>query len=210
MNYYVLACQTGREKRNIKLLEKTVAARFPGSYIAAYSPVRESREFCARKWSMRIRPLLPGYIIAVCEEELWRIQKDIFLMSDTNYGFLRNADGSYELKGSDEKFAMWVESNLGYIKSSKVILDKKKLSPDERIKIISGPLKNLNGRIVSIYKGVRVNVEVSFMGEARRLTLPIDIVDTLPEESAVTSRDDLFRAGDEVEEDGKQDGGNWI
>ena len=197
MNYYVLACQSGREERNIRLLEKTVARDYPGSYIAAYSPVRESREFCAKKWSVKIRPLLPGYIIAVCERELWRIQKDIFLMSDTNYGFLRNADGSYELKGSDERFAMWVESNHGYIKPSKVVLDKRKLSPDEKIRVISGPMKDLSGKIISVYKGVRVNVEVSFLGEVKRLTLPIDIVDTIEDEPAGADKDSLFRAPDD-------------
>ena len=118
-------------------------------------------------------------------------------MSDTNYGFLRNADGSYELKGSDERFAMWVESNHGYIKPSKVVLDKRKLSPDEKIRVISGPMKDLSGKIISVYKGVRVNVEVSFLGEVKRLTLPIDIVDTIEDEPAGADRDSLFRAPDD-------------
>ena len=190
MNYYVLACETGREEKNIRLLKKTVRNLLPASYIEAYSPVRESREFCARKWAMKLRPMLPGYIIVISDSELWRIQKDIFLMSETCYGFLRNLDRSYELKGSDERFASWIEENKGYFRPSKIILDENKLTPDEKITIISGPLKDFEGRILSVYKGVRVTVEVRFLNEMRKISLPVEIVrriekkDNSPSESS--------------------------
>ena len=176
MNYYVLACETGREERNIRLLINTVRRLLPDCYIQAYSPVRESREFCARKWSMKLRVMLPGYIIVVCDQNLWRIQKDIFLMSETCYGFLKNADGSYELTGTDKAFACWVEENKGYFKPSKIIVDETRLTPDEKITIISGPLKDFEGKILSIYKGVRVTVEVKFLNQVRKITLPVEIV----------------------------------
>ena len=83
MNYYVLACETGREEKNIRLLESTVKRLLPGAYVKGYSPVRESREFCARSWSMKLRPLIPGYVIVVSDGELWRIRKEIFMISDT-------------------------------------------------------------------------------------------------------------------------------
>ena len=178
MNYYVLACETGRESKNITLLKKTVERFMPGCHIEAYSPVRESREFCAKTWSMKVRPILPGYIIVISDSELWRIQKDIFMMSETCYGFLRNLDKSYELRGSDRDFAQWIEDNQGFIRTSSVrYYNRGGLCPDQRITVLSGPLKDLKGRILSVYKGVRVTVEINFLNEVKRISLPIEIVE---------------------------------
>ncbi len=182
MDYYVLACDTGREDHNIGLLKKTVRRLLPGSYFDAWSPVRESKEFCAKTWTMQVRPMLPGYIIAVSDTELWRIKKEILSMSSSSHGFLRNPDGSYELKGSDRQFAAWIEENKGYFRPSKVIIDKKELNPNDRIRVLSGPMKELEGRVTSIYKNTRVSVEVVFLGEVRKLTLPIEVVEVVKED----------------------------
>ena len=201
MNYYVLACETGREEKNIRLLESTVKRLLPGAYVKGYSPVRESREFCARSWSMKLRPLIPGYVIVVSDSELWRIRKEIFMISDTCYGFLKNIDGSCELRGGDLAFAMWVEANGGHIRPSKIIIDENRFSPQDKVMIVSGPLKDLEGTITSIYKGVRVTVEVKVMNEVRRLTLPVEVVDRIP---AVDEKKDSGRFVVRTLEDGEK------
>lgn len=180
MNYYVLACETGREEKNIRLLERTVAGLLPSAYVKGYNPVRESREFSAKSWSMHLRPLIPGYVIVVSDQELWRFAKEIQFMSDTCYGFLKNMDGSLELQGADLAFARWVEENDGYFTPSRVRIDENALLPQDKVIIVSGPLRNLEGTITSVYKGVRVSVEVRFMNELRRLTLPIEVVERIP------------------------------
>ena len=201
MNYYVLACETGREEKNIRLLESTVKRLLPGAYVKGYSPVRESREFCARSWSMKLRPLIPGYVIVVSDSELWRIRKEIFMISDTCYGFLKNIDGTCELRGGDLAFAMWVEANGGHIRPSKIIIDENRFSPQDKVMIVSGPLKDLEGTITSIYKGVRVTVEVKVMNEVRRLTLPVEVVDRIP---AVDEKKDSGRFVVRTLEDGEK------
>ncbi len=201
MNYYVLACETGREEKNIRLLESTVRRLLPGAYVKGYSPVRESREFCARSWSMKLRPLIPGYVIVVSDSELWRIRKEIFMISDTCYGFLKNIDGTCELRGGDLAFAMWVEENGGHIRPSKIIIDENRFSPQDKVMIVSGPLKDLEGTITSIYKGVRVTVEVKVMNEVRRLTLPVEVVDRIP---AVDEKKDSGRFVVRTLEDGEK------
>ena len=201
MNYYVLACETGREEKNIRLLESTVRRLLPGAYVKGYSPVRESREFCARSWSMKLRPLIPGYVIVVSDGELWRIRKEIFMISDTCYGFLKNIDGTCELRGGDLAFAMWVEENGGHIRPSKIIIDENRFSPQDKVMIVSGPLKDLEGTITSIYKGVRVTVEVKVMNEVRRLTLPVEVVDRIP---AVDEKKDSGRFVVRTLEDGEK------
>ena len=201
MNYYVLACETGREEKNIRLLESTVKRLLPGAYVKGYSPVRESREFCARSWSMKLRPLIPGYVIVVSDSELWRIRKEIFMISDTCYGFLKNIDGTCELRGGDLTFAMWVEENGGHIRPSKIIIDENRFSPQDKVMIVSGPLKDLEGTITSIYKGVRVTVEVKVMNEVRRLTLPVEVVDRIP---AVDEKKDSGRFVVRTLEDGEK------
>ena len=201
MNYYVLACETGREEKNIRLLESTVKRLLPGAYVKGYSPVRESREFCARSWSMKLRPLIPGYVIVVSDSELWRIRKEIFMISDTCYGFLKNIDGTCELRGGDLAFAMWVEENGGHIRPSKIIIDENRFSPQDKVMIVSGPLKDLEGTITSIYKGVRVTVEVKVMNEVRRLTLPVEVVDRIP---AVDEKKDSGRFVVRTLEDGEK------
>ena len=144
--------------------------------LETYIPARESKELCAKTWTLVNRPILPGYVIISSSEMLWEIQKDIFLMSETCYGLLRNVDRTFELKGSDRQFAIWIEDNKGLIKASQVILDYRGLTPDDRITVVSGPMREMRGRIVSIYKGTRVTVEMEFLGEVRRVTLPIEVV----------------------------------
>ena len=176
MYYYVMACETGREERNAKLLRRTVSRLRPTCILETYIPARESKELCAKTWTLVNRPILPGYVIISSSEMLWEIQKEIFLMSETCYGLLRNVDRTFELKGSDRQFAIWIEDNKGLIKASQVILDYRGLTPDDRITVVSGPMREMRGRIVSIYKGTRVTVEMEFLGEVRRVTLPIEVV----------------------------------
>ena len=150
---------------------------------------------------MKLRPLIPGYVIVVSDSELWRIRKEIFMISDTCYGFLKNIDGTCELRGGDLAFAMWVEENGGHIRPSKIIIDENRFSPQDKVMIVSGPLKDLEGTITSIYKGVRVTVEVKVMNEVRRLTLPVEVVDRIP---AVDEKKDSGRFVVRTLEDGEK------
>ena len=187
MYYYVMACETGREERNIKLLRQTVSLLRPSCHLEAWHAQRESKEFSAKKWTMMTRPIIPGYVVIASDEKLWSIQKEIFMMSDTCYGLLRNLDKTYELRGADERFAMWIERNDGLIRPSQVLVDDHGLTPNERVTVISGPMRELEGKILSIYKGVRVTVEIVFLGEPRKVVLPIEIVKRIPKEEQTTS-----------------------
>ena len=111
------------------------------------------------------------------------------MMSETCYGFLRNLDKSYELRGSDRDFAQWIEDNQGFIRTSRVrYYNRGGLCPDQRITVLSGPLKDLKGRILSVYKGVRVTVEINFLNEVKRISLPIEIVERVGDDVAAEKK----------------------
>lgn len=101
------------------------------------------------------RRLMPGYVFFDADTEpMWnRILKDSAVLKLLSYG-----DGEYALRGTDLEFIDWIKKNNGIIEMSSAV------KVGSMIEFVSGPLKDMNGKIIKINRSRR-QVQVSFGSE---------------------------------------------
>ena len=113
-------------------------------------------------------PLLPGYIFAFVPEN-----DNIFEFKTSQYYFrVLDKENDYgKLYGDDLEYANWVKSTNGIIPVSEAI------KIDNKVKIISGPLKKLEGKIVKYDKRNRnCLIEVEFLNKITNVWLPFEYI----------------------------------
>lgn len=162
MSYGCVFCITGREEmvaRNIELVCQGVRA----------TPVWQVKRRTSKGHTTLERKILfPGYVF---------VQAD----PDSNFTaymprlrvlyMLTNPDTGWRLAGRDEQFVRWVMTQNGVIEFSKAYKE------GERIKIISGPLKDLEGFITRVDKrNQNGQVTLTFNGRTIKAWLGFDLV----------------------------------
>ena len=113
--------------------------------------------------------LLGGYIFLYIEKN-----RDVYKIKSTKNYFKilnrQNDDG--KLYDEDLRYANWVLEAEGLISVSEAI------ELNGKVKIINGPLKNLEGNIVKYSKRNRnCLIEIDFMGQHINTWLPFDYID---------------------------------
>ena len=135
--YGCVFCITGKEEIVVGNIEKNC----PGVHATAVRQVKRRTE--NGRTSLITQIVFPGYIFLEAEpgnEYVFRIPKDGALR------LLTSLDHTWQLYGSDERFARWVFSLNGLISLSKAYKE------GDRVKVISGPLKDLEGYILRVDK----------------------------------------------------------
>lgn len=85
---------------------------------------------------------------------------------------VKNEQG--KLIGDDLKYADWIKENNGLIPLSQAILK------DGLVKIVSGPLKNMEGKIIKYDKHRRnCLIEIEFLSQVAQTWLPFEYIDTV-------------------------------
>lgn len=88
---------------------------------------------------------------------------------------LKYTDGDWRLLGEDEEYAKWIFKYNGVLQLSKAY------QINDRICIIDGPLKDLEGQITRIDRRNRSGqVTVNFAGKQHKIWLGFDLVKELP------------------------------
>ena len=167
MNYYIVACRSGSED----LVKSHIHRFFENREVAPVTVMFPIRRMTDRKKGKQYEndlPLLPGYLLLSCEDELDPFIQDVKTLFGS-YGFLKNLDNSIDLKGKDFEYVDWIMKNQGIIIPSEVIYNK-----GEPIVIVQGPMKDFKGKIVSVdYRRSRVKVEFEFASSIRSVDLPV-------------------------------------
>ena len=119
------------------------------------SALVERNIFRYKKFVKEFRSIIPGYVFFESElEPKWEeVLRNIHIYYSLHYG-----DNDKKLKNEDLHFVQWLKGNKGRIKISKA----KRVG--DKIKIVEGPLKELEGKIVKINKrqkcaGVKIEGE---------------------------------------------------
>ena len=166
----------GTEQANIKMVKMVIRTKLDKeAYVNVYSPDRAVMEYKKKVQRLVNQPLLPGYLLIETECDLLPIAVFFHKESRSSYGLVRYGDRSFYLKGSDKAFAEWIASQKGHITSSKIKVERN-LETGRKITVISGPLKDLKGKIINIYKDTKVTVEIPFLDDVKRVNLPIEII----------------------------------
>ena len=135
--------------------ENNVEAFLKGLGFNVVSALVERNVYKNGKWKKELRSIIPGYVFFEndCEPDWDKIYGNKHI-----YYPLQYSDKSKFLKENDLNFIKWLKRNNGTIKISKT------LRVGKRIKILEGPLKELEGKIVKINKrqkcaGVKIDGE---------------------------------------------------
>ena len=171
MKSYCVYCKSGSEKKLVLLITKSVKELLE-QRIEVLFPVRVMNQKKGGKWQKVSQPLIPGYIFLYLDDET---PFPLFLIKNERnaYKILRNSDFTLALRGSDEQYAQWVYNHQGKIKPSRVLFKEGKI-----IKVVDGPLSDLQGKIVKVDRHhKRVHVQFNFGGQERIINLAIDDVE---------------------------------
>ncbi len=174
MNYYVFQVMTGEEKKFIKLAEYN----FKAQNITLQNAGRiiwPQRKLTVRKHGKlkeTITPIFPGYLFIEKEE----IIPDVYWMLKKTPGFVRFLKSNRNIEpicGSDKKLLLHFLSYGEIVEKSKVWFDK-----NNRIRIVSGPMKGLEGKIIKVdRRKKRAKISLTLYEEAFKVDFGFEILE---------------------------------
>lgn len=173
--YYVLQVAPGKEADTEAYIMKRIADKL---FSSCFHPVRCVRKKFRGEWMDRHEKLLPGYVFMSSEnaEELYLALKGIPMLTK----FLGwNMEYVTPLT---EQETEWLEALVsagqdGMI-TGEVPLSQIEIDENDEIRILSGPLQNMEGMIKRINLHKRIaEVEVEFMGRMTVIHQGIEMVE---------------------------------
>lgn len=163
-NWYAAFVKTGEEDNVKTRLEYKL-----GDRLHFFFPKRRLRERKDGKWNEVVRPLFPGYLL---------VNGDIG--TDEYYGF-KNTPGLWKLLESSGELLPIPLNEINFfirlINDGEVIGPSKLVKEGERVKVVEGPLMDMEGFITKVdqRKG-RVKVRMTFLGEERLMDFAADML----------------------------------
>lgn len=159
-----LFCLTGKEE--------SVVARITNAGLGtAFHPRKIKPFFKKDKWKDVLVSLLPGYVFVISEtpiplNQFWRIPD---VIRPLTYG---PDDHDGYLSGQDRVLALWLMQENGLVGNLDMVKE------GSQIRIISGLLKNLNGRVIKVDRRKRLaNVELEVVGSIHSVWLGVNFLE---------------------------------
>ena len=174
--WYVMQVASGQENRTVFLVEKVVSE---GILESCFVPVRRLRKKFRGAWHEVIEKLFPGYVFMISErpqllyEELKQIPALTRLLGRCDEYFTPLSEKDVRMMEKLQNI-MGDSGNLE-VEISRIIVEK-----GNRIRILSGPLKDLEGQIkrVNLHKRI-AEVEMEFMGSRSVVHLGVEMVEEI-------------------------------
>ena len=173
--YYVIQVAPGKEADTELYITKKVEAEL---YSSCFHPVRQVRKKYHGEWKDKHEKLLPGYVFINSEnaEDLYQALKSIPMLTK----FLGwNLECVTAL---NEHETEWLEAivpvNRDGTITGEVPLSQIEVDENDQIKILSGPLQDMEGMVKRINLHKRIaEVEVEFMGRKTIIHLGIEMIE---------------------------------
>jgi len=166
-SYGCIFCITGHESRAMRMLQELAPqAEF-------MVPQKKRRRRIKGKMHEETEILFSGYIFFRAERgeglpALSRVPGVIRVLADK--------DGAWQLSGDDEAFAVWLFTQGETIGFSKAYYE------GDRVRIVSGPLKNYEGYITKVNRRFQSGqITVRFAEREMKVWLGLDLVDKAKE-----------------------------
>ena len=163
--YGCLFVTTGREREYAERLQRDV----PG--VCAFAACREKHHTVKGVRNKVIEVMMPGYVFFQADAEIvpWQSFPREHLIR-----VLTIEKDVWQLVGEDERFVKWLMTYDGLLGFSKAYREGTK------VRIASGPLKDLEGRIVKVdNRGRSGKVSLEFNGRQMVVWLGFDLIDPL-------------------------------
>lgn len=175
MYYYVIQVSPGKEKDTELFIAKRIAKEVCSS---CFHPVRHVRKKFHGEWMDRLEKLLPGYVFLSSEdaEELFFALKEIPMLTKL-LGWELESFTALTYQETE-----WLEALISVDRDGRmtgeVPLSQIEINENDEIRILSGPLQNMEGMVKRINLHKRIaEVEVEFMGRMIVLHLGIEMVE---------------------------------
>ncbi len=176
--WYVMQVVSGQEKRTAFLIEQAVS---DGVLEKCIIPMRRLRKKFQGAWHEVTERLFPGYVFMITDQPqaLYEEVKGIPALTR-----ILGRCGEYFTPLSDTDIRMIEKLRKGMeddgnleVEISRIVMEEGK-----RIRILSGPLKNLEGQIrkVNLHKRI-AEVEMEFMGSRPVVYLGVEMVEKITE-----------------------------
>lgn len=173
--YYVLQVAPGKETDTEAYIMKRVADEL---YSSCFHPVRCVRKKFHGEWMDRYEKLLPGYVFMNSEkaEELYLALKSVPMLT-------RFLGWNLEyVTALTEQETKWLETLISAGRhdrtTGEVPLSLIEVNEKDEIRVLSGPLQNMEGMVKRINLHKRIaEVEVEFMGRMTVIHLGIEMVE---------------------------------
>lgn len=163
-NWHAIFVVTGKEEK----VKERLKYKLPEHY-KLFSPKRKLKIRRNGNWIFESRPLFPGYVL---------MKGDI----DANvYYLLKNIPDMIKVLKTGNFISRIADSEIKVL--SRLIINSDEigisniLTVDNKVKVIDGPLFELEGIIQSIdYRKGRAKIKLDFMGERRFVDLGINVL----------------------------------
>ncbi len=178
--WYVMQVVSGQENRTICLAEKMISGEILEN---CFVPVRRLRKKFHGVWHEVTEKLFPGYVFMISEqpqllyEELKQIPALTRLLGRCEEYFM-------PLSEKDMRLLEKLQNGMNDGRNPEAEISRIAVEEGNQIRILSGPLVNLEGQIrkVNLHKRIAV-VEVEFMGNKSAVHLGVEMVGKISEES---------------------------
>ncbi len=174
--WYVMQVVSGQENRTVFLVEKMISHKILEN---CFVPVRRLRKKFHGTWREVTEKLFPGYVFMISEqprllyEELKQIPALTRLLGRCEEYFT-------PLTEKDVRMLEKLWNGTGGSGNLEVKISKIAVDEGNQIRILSGPLADLEGQIrkVNLHKRIAV-VEVEFMGNQSLVHLGVEMVEKI-------------------------------
>jgi len=174
--WYVMQVVSGQENRTVFLVEKIISEEILNS---CFIPVRRLRKKFHGAWHEVTEKLFPGYVFIISGqpqllyEELKQIPALTKLLGRCEEYFT-------PLTEKDVRMLEKLRNRMGDSGNLEVEISKIAIEEGNQIRILSGPLMNLEGQIkkVNLHRRIAV-VEVEFMGNKSLVHLWVEMIEKM-------------------------------
>ena len=164
--YGCLFCVTGKEKSVARMVEAVCPE------VRAIAARQEKHKSVQGHKSKVEAVILPSYVFFEAPADM----ASLSWMPSTDVIRLLSYEGEWRLAGEDERFARWLFQYDGLLRFSTAYRE------GEHVRIIAGPLKDMEGQIKRIDKrGHSGQVELQFNQKKILIWLGFDLVNPLPD-----------------------------
>ncbi len=170
MNYYALQVKTSSEDLFIKRVRMALGP-VPAVELQLLFPKRKMHVRKAGVSKSQIEPVFPGYIFLETET----LERPLYWAIRTTPGFFRFLPDNHDPKPLDGRDL----STLKHFTSFGEVADRSKVLFDEndRIQVVEGPLKGLEGKIVKVDKRKgRAKIKLDMYDESFLIDLAFEII----------------------------------
>ncbi len=180
MNYYVIQVETRGEEKYLRLAEKILLSNnYPPKEFGRL--IWPRRKLSIRKRGIKknlLAPIFPGYVFWESEEVIPEVYWILRKVSGF-YKFLKTNQDIEPLPGGEKKLLLHFMS-FGEVADKSIVM----FDENSKIKVLEGPMKGLEGKIISVNKRKkRAKIKLSLYEDSFLIDFGFELIESAEEKN---------------------------